>query len=260
MLKRVLGLLMTFGLLLSFVAWPLARVQASSRTIVPADLMGTYPYALTYAVHVTKGNDPQMRGTATLIGNRWLLTAGHLVTNSKGKLHPKTRLDGETNWTSHLMQLKAYQENPWSSSPFKLMPGYTGYSNRTEDLALVALTEPKTIETPIVPIAIYSDLSSLVGQTVSTMGYSSYYDGDFTEASGIVLAVEENGTLTVAMPVAKENSGSPVYLNGEMIGVLTAIGPNDPGTTMGQTATVTPFTSAVKTQLFDPNGIPSVIK
>lgn len=257
--KSISYLWLLLGLLLLIYPLKNSHADESGRTIISQDLLNSYPYNITYAIRVDKDNAADMRGTGTLIGNNWLLTAGHMLTNSRGQVGKKTRMDGETGWTSHLLALKAYKSIPLSPLPFYIMPVYAGFTDLAHDIALVKITEPQKIDTPQVPIKIHSDLSKLLGKTVSTMGYSSYYDGDYTETSGVISAVEENGTLTVEMPVAKENSGSPVYLDGELIGILTAIGPKDTSTTMGQTATVTPFTLEMKEILFDPNGISALI-
>lgn len=252
MIKTAFKTMMTLSC--SLLLLPLASVRAEDgvRSPVGQDLMGQYPYNLTYAINVNKSNAQKMRGTGTLIGNNWMLTAGHMVTDRKGVLGGQTTVEGETNGTTHTISLK-------SNHQIKVNPGYAGFSDLRNDVSLIKITSPSTVNTPQVPITVYRDPSALVGQRVSTMGYSSYYYGDYTETSGQVLKLEDDGTLTVNMPVAQQNSGSPVYLNGEMIGVLTATGPGS-GYIMGDTATVTPFTESIKANLFDPNGIPASLR
>lgn len=238
----------------------LVHAEEGIRTPVSAEEKGQFPYNMTYAWNIQKEGAPKMRCSGTLIGGNWFLSAGHCVTKPDGNYGSWNKAESEVNGGTHNLSMKMYKKNVFVKTPFKVMPGYAGYNDLKNDVSVTKVIEPGNLNTPPVPLKIYRNLSELVGKTVSTMGYSRYYRGDYTQTSGKVVAVEEDGTLTVNMPVAQENSGSPVYLNGEIIGVLTAIGPGSDGFMMGDTATVTPLTEEIKRKLLDPNGISSTVQ
>ena len=247
-------------ILLVFIPLGTAFAEEGIRTPVSSQEKSQFPYNITYAWNINKEGSSKMRCTGTIIKDNWLLSAAHCVAREDGSYGSWNTAESETNGSTHNFLMKMYKKNVFVKTPFKPMPGYAGYNDLQHDVSVTKIVEPTTINTKTPTLVIYKDLNRLIGKTVTTTGYSRYYRGDFTKTSGKITAVESDGTLTVSMPAAQENSGSAVYLDGEIIGVLTATGPGPEGMIMADTTTVTPFTLDIKSKLFDPNGISSVVK
>lgn len=256
------GLLSAF--MVSATIWSVGEALATDyiREPIVGEEALSYPNNLIYAWNIDKTDGRDMRCTGMIIGNGKFLSAGHCVTNSEGVYGSWTSASTETNDT-HPLEMKMYKKNVFVKSPFRVMPGYEGFEDLKNDVSITNITTPTqlNVDTSSVQIVIYRNLYSLIGQTVNTAGYSSHLYSDFTKTSGEVLAVEEDGTLTVDMFVIRENSGSPVFLNGQLIGVLTAIAdtPECREFSICTKATVTPFTPEIKQNLFDKNGVNSII-
>lgn len=259
-MKKIIGTFLTSLLSVVVVLGFIPAVSADYlREPVSEQERGRFPNSLTYAWNITKGDGRVMRCTGTYIGDRLFLSAGHCVTTRDGDSKKTKSAEAESNGSTHPVNFKMYKKNFLSKNPFKPMPGYSGFTDLKNDVSITTVTEPKTInlDTSNVRLAVYSDLQQLVGKEVTTVGYSNYFYGDLTKTSGRVLAVEADGTLTVDFYVAEQNSGSAVYLNGEIIGILTATADIEEcrGSAMCKLATVTPFTKDIKAKLFDPNGV-----
>lgn len=228
------------------------------REPVPLEEQGLFPNSLIYAWNIEKKNYDPMRCTGTYIGNNLFLSAAHCVTDPTGNIVAK-KASTETKGVSDTLSFSMYKKSVFHKNPFKPMPGYAGYKDFQNDVSLTTITEPNQIplDASSVRLAIYTDLSQLVGKTVNTTGYSYHLPGDLTRAEGKVLRVEQDGTLTVDFYVAEQNSGSPVYYNGEIIGILTGGADIEGclGSPICRQSTVTPFTMNIKSKLFDRNGV-----
>ena len=255
-------IILVFSLLITCLS--LQPVHGDSlREKIPIEERGLFPNSLIYAWNIEKTGYGTMRCTGTYIGNNLFLSAGHCVTDPTGNIIAK-KASTETNDTSHTLGFNMYKKSVFHKNPFKPMPDYTGYKDFQNDVSLTTITEPNkvSLDASGVQLAVYTDLNQLVGQTVSTIGYSYYFPGDMTRTEGKVLRVEQDGTLTVDFYVAEQNSGSPVYYNGEIIGILTGSADIEDclGSPMCQQATITPFTMNIKSKLFDKNGVAVAVR
>lgn len=228
------------------------------RTQITTEEKTESPYNSIYAWDIKKDNGQTFRCTGTIIDGNKILSAGHCLTDKEGNYSPKISAKTENFGNSEEDNLSISKENIFKKNPFMVMPGYKGYEDLKHDISVTTITEPKNFNfNNTTHLKIYKNLNQLIGKTVSTAGYSSYFAGDFTKTEGKVISVEDDGTLTVDMYVGEQNSGSPVYYNGDIIGVLTATAdiPECHGQAVCSQSTVTPFTEEIKQKLFDPNGI-----
>ncbi|MBF0776061.1 hypothetical protein BVE84_01035 [Streptococcus azizii] len=232
-------------------------VFAGTRQPVTPREQKNFPYNLTYSWYVTKSDGQTMRSTGTYIGNGKFLSSAHSITDRSGYYNSNITAISLAPDASEYF--KVYSQG--NSNPFKIMPGYTGFEDLKNDISITEITEPISINTRTRPakLKIYQNLTKLVGKTVDTVGYSSHTKTDFTKARGKILSVADDGTLIADLGAAKENSGSAVYLNGEIIGILTAGTDECRGQNICNRATITPLTLEIKQKLLDPNGIPSSI-
>ncbi|HFI0400957.1 TPA: serine protease [Streptococcus suis] len=264
MSKKLAMIVTTILLCFSYIS-PTKAIANTIREPLTTEEKVISPNNLIYALNIDKTENGVMRCTGTYIGDNYLLTAGHCMTDRHGSLNSTQSATAETNAASHPVAFKAFKKSVFSGNPFKPMSGYAGFQNFKNDVGLIKVSEPASVplDTSGVHLTVHNDLQYLVGKTISTVGYSRYFKGDLTKTQGTVLRVEEDGTLTVDFYVAEQNSGSPVFYNGEIIGVVTGVAdvPNCQGSPMCSKATITPFTMDMKAKLFDPNGIPvSVIE
>ncbi|MBF0818309.1 trypsin-like serine protease [Streptococcus acidominimus] len=230
---------------------------AGTRQPVTSREQKAFPYNLTYSWYVTKSDGQTMRSTGTYIGNGKFLSAAHSVTDRYGRYNSSnTAISLAPDLSEHF---KVYSQG---NNPFKVMPGYAGFNDLKNDISITEITEPISINTDTqrIKLKIYQDLTKLVGKTVETTGYSNFTRTDFTKARGKILSVESDGTLIADLGSATENSGSAVYLNGETIGVLTAITDECIGQNTCKRGTITPLTLDIKQKLLDPNGVPSSVE
>ncbi|WP_156020923.1 trypsin-like serine peptidase [Streptococcus ruminantium] len=238
---------------------PVTIVTASVREPLTNEERLVAPHHLIYPLTIDKSENGSMRCTGTYIGNNHFLTAGHCMTDRNGRINSTKSATVETNADSHTVAFKMYKKTIFHKKPFKPMQNYAGFHDFKNDVGLIKVTEPSSIplDTSTTPLTVHKNLQSLVGKTVSTIGYSRYFKGDMTKTQGTVLNIEEDGTLTVDFYIAEQNSGSPVYYNGKMIGIVTgAANVTDcQDVPMCSKATITPFTMDMKSKLFDRNGI-----
>lgn len=231
-------------------------VFAGTRQPVTPREQKNFPYNLTYSWYVTKTDGQTMRSTGTYIGNGKFLSAGHSITDRYGNYDRNTTAVSIAPDASEIF--KVYSQG---NMPFSVMPGYAGFDDLKNDISITTITEPIAVnkDTHKIKFRVYSNLNKLVGKTVTTAGYSSHTRADFTKSSGKILSIESDGTLIADLGAAKENSGSAVYLNGEIIGVLTAVTDECIGQNTCKRGTITPLTLEIKQKLLDPNGILSSI-
>lgn len=233
-------------------------VFAGPRQPVTPREQQTFPYNITYSWYVTKSDGQNMRSTGTYIGNGKFLSAAHSIADKHGYYTSNSTAIALAPDASELF--KVYSQG--GDNPFKVMPGYAGYEDLRNDISITEITEPISLNTnaQVPRLKVYQDLSKLVGKTVYTVGYSGYTRIDFTKSRGKILAIAYDGTLIADMEAAKENSGSAVYLNGEIIGLLTAGTDDCRGQTICKQAAITPLTLDIKEKLLDPNGVPCSIE
>lgn len=241
--------------LLGLCLTPTNTAFAGTRTPVSPREQKIFPYNLTYSWHVTKTDGQTMRSTGTYIGNGKFLSAGHSITDRYGNYSRSTTAVSIAPDASE--NFKVYSQG---NMPFNVMPGYAGFDDLKNDISITTITEPIAVneDTQKIRFRVYTNLNKLVGKTVTTAGYSSHTRADFTKSSGKILSVESDGTLIADLGSAKENSGSAVYLNGEIIGILTAVTDECSSQNTCKKGTITPLTLDIKRRLLDPHGISNV--
>ncbi|WP_300786120.1 trypsin-like serine protease [Streptococcus sp. 19428wC2_LYSM12] len=246
------------SLCLGLLAFAPSLAFAGTRQPVTPREQKTFPYNLIYDWYVTKSDGQTMRSTGTYIGGGKFLSSAHSITDRYGRYSSSNTAISIAPDASE--QFKVYSQG--NNNPFKVMPGYAGFDDLRNDISITEITEPISINTNSqgIKLKVYQDLSKLVGKTVYTAGYSSYTKTDFTKSKGKILSVASDGTLIADLGSAKENSGSAVYLNGEIIGILTAITDECIRQDTCKRGTITPLTMEIKQKLLDPNGIPSYVE
>lgn len=246
MQKKLLTLLLLFVSTLS--AMP---VLTEARKEVHPQEASTYPFHLTQALIAKSGSGQTVRGTGTYLGKGIFLTAAHNLTNERGQL-----LAGQTIRSYNAQGTELFHTGT-KAKAYHLPAGYQGYEDLHQDLGLIEVKSSLGIPAgqQEMKLAVYTQAQKLVGKRVSSMGFSSLTRPPYTQASGQVLAVEADGTLTADLELVAENSGSPVFLDGEIIGIITAVTEECRGQSSCSRATITPLTPELKKELLDPAGI-----
>ena len=246
MKKKLLTLLLLF--VSALLALP---VLAEARKEVGPQEAHSYPFHLTQALIARSKAGQSVRGTGTYLGKGILLTAAHNLTDERGRL-----LAGQTVRSYNAQGTEVFHTGA-TANPYHLPAGYRGYEDLRKDLGLIKVAS--SLGLPVgqqeLKLAVYTQAQKLVGKRVSSMGFSSLTRPPYTQASGQVLAVETDGTLTVDLELVEENSGSPVFLDGEIIGIVTAVTEECRGQSSYSRATITPLTPELKKELLDPAGI-----
>lgn len=247
MKKRLITLLIALTSLLLHVP-----ILAEGRQEVSSEKATTYPFHLTQALIAKARSGQTVRGTGTYLGKGIFLTAAHNLTDERGQL-----LAGQTVRSYNAQGTELFHTGA-TAKAYHLPVGYQGYEDLRRDLGLIKVKSSLGIPTAgqqEVKLAVYTQAQKLVGKRVSSMGFSSLTRPPYTQASGQVLAVEADGTLTADLELVAENSGSPVFLDGEIIGIVTAVTEECRGQSICSRATITPLTPELKKELLDPAGI-----
>lgn len=242
MKKRLLTLLLTLGSMLL----PTVMLAEARKEVSPQEA-STYPFHLTQALIAKRGSVQTTRGTGTYLGKGAFLTAAHNLTNERGQLW-----SGQTIHTYNAQGTEVFHTGS-SAKPYYLSTSYSGYEDLKNDLALIQVESSLGLPTDKqeLQLAVYLEPQKLLGKTVSTMGFSSLTRPPYTQASGKIVRVEADGTLTADLGLVQENSGSPVFLNGEIIGIITAVTEECQGQSICHQATITPLTKDLKERVLD---------
>ncbi|MBF8969938.1 S1C family serine protease [Streptococcus sp. NLN76] len=228
-----------------------APILAEARKEVSPQEASTYPFHLTQALIARIESGQTVRGTGTYLGKGAFLTAAHNLTDEQGQLR-----SGQTVETYNAQGKKVFHTGT-SATPYHLAPSYSGYEDLKNDLALIQVDSSLGLPTDKqeLKLAIYHQPQKLLGKTVSTMGFSSLTRQPYTQAAGKIIRVEADGTLTADLGLVQENSGSPVFLDGQIMGIITAVTEECRGQSICYQATITPLTQDLKKQVLDKLGL-----
>lgn len=135
------------------------------------------------------------------------------------------------------------------------MPGYLGKGDMAYDIGLVRLTRPSqrttALNTSQVRFGVYSQLSKLKGKQFTIISNSLNVGGRWAYETGTIAEVRNDGLLRANITAVQGQSGSPIIVDGEIVGVATGTLPN------GQLI-ITPLTTEIADNLLRPNGFTSI--
>lgn len=227
--------------------------SAATKPLAKTSLGNQYPYQLSYFLELDI--DTNRRSSAMYIGNGYLLTAAHAITDDSGQV-PSHRVFGYANGTN-LDNRADYSDidSGATDSVFQPMPGYFGKGDIAYDIGLVKLTRPSqrttSLNTNQVRFGVYRKLSSLKGKTFTIISNSLNVAGRWAYETGTIAEVRNDGLLRANITAVQGQSGSPIIVDGEIIGVATGTLPN------GQLI-ITPITEEVADKLLRPNGFTAI--
>ncbi|HEL2419339.1 TPA: trypsin-like peptidase domain-containing protein [Streptococcus suis] len=253
--KLLLGVaLLSVGL--SVAPPTIVEVEAQTTHVSVPALRNSYPYNLSHYLEVNVGSGQTKKGSAILIAPNTLLTAAHVVADDgTGRVTSQT-WSGNAVWgdASPYYELSEIKRTN-TFNPFIPMPGYGGTWDASRDVALVKITTPsrktQTANTANARLGIYSNTYDLVGRQFLMVSNSINLYGRWEYEYGTITEVRYDGLLQTNITGVKGQSGSPVVVDGRIIGVVSNIDSNSK-------IVITPLTMEMKTQLFDKNGIKNI--
>lgn len=252
MMKKFSILALATTCLLTFVS-PISANGADNRRPVTSQEASQFPYNLAHRLYVTKSGERQPeKCSGTLVNQNMIVTAAHCVTGANRQVSATSMKAYQGIESNNILSQTTRKAN------FKIF-GYAG--TMQNDTAVIKLDRvhrqaqntPKNVQ-----LAIYQQPAQLVGQQVQIVSHTDYVAGQFITSTGTIKETFSNGAMIIDTYSSKQQSGSAIYLNGEIIGTLqgsAAVGCAETcHLTMG-----TLFTPTTKEKLFDPNGIRNVV-
>ncbi|MBM7635287.1 trypsin-like serine peptidase [Streptococcus saliviloxodontae] len=247
----------TLGLATTVVLLFLSSLVSAETTHVSDDSMrNSYPYNISHYLQVNVGGSNK-KSSAALVAPNLLLTAAHgIADNATGQVTAQTT-SGVAVWGDASPYYEASQITKTSySNPFIVMPGYTGNRDVKRDIALVKIAQASNktqqIDTNQVRMAVYTNLRSLVGKQFTIVSNSLNLWGRWEYEVGTITGVRSDGLVTTNIKGVNGQSGSPIVVDGEIVGVATNI--------ENATSNIlfTPLTNDIYNNLLAPNGIYNV--
>lgn len=249
-----LALFTYLGLL---IVWSAAGVSAETKHVSDDILRNSYPYNISHYLQVNVGGKSTKKSSSALVAPNLLLTAAHGVSdNSTGQVTNQTT-SGVAVWGDASPYYEASQIQRTSyDNPFIVMPGYTGNRDVKRDIALVKIADPsnktRKLDSSQVKLAVYNNLQSLVGKQFTIVSNSLNLWGRWEYEVGTITSVRADGLLATNIKGVSGQSGSPIVVDGEIVGVATNI-ENSTSNLL-----FTPLTNDIYTKLLEPNGIHNV--
>lgn len=119
---------------------------------------------------------------------------------------------------------------------------------------MVKITDPSSetsnINTSQVRLRVYRNLQQLRGKKFTIVSNTINLPGRWVYETGKITKIRPDGLLETNISGVKGQSGSSIIVDGQIIGIASAIENNK--------LLITPFTEQTKINLFDPNGILNV--
>ncbi|RLY03463.1 serine protease [Streptococcus hillyeri] len=226
---------------------------AATKPLANTTLGNQYPYQLSYFLELDV--DGNRRSSAMYIGNGYLLTAAHAITDDSGQV-PSYRVFGYANGKNLDTRTDHSDiDSGAADKVFQPMPGYLGKGDMAYDIGLVRLTRPSqrttALNTSQVRFGVYSQLSKLKGKQFTIISNSLNVGGRWAYETGTIAEVRNDGLLRANITAVQGQSGSPIIVDGEIVGVATGTLPN------GQLI-ITPLTTEIADNLLRPNGFTSI--
>ncbi|HFI0234856.1 TPA: serine protease [Streptococcus suis] len=232
------------------------EVEAQTTHVSDSTLRNSYPYNLSHYLEVSVGSGQTKKGSSILIAPNTLLTAAHVVADdSNGQVTSRT-WSGNAVWgdASPYYELSEIKRTN-SANPFIPMPGYGGIWDVRRDVALVKITNPsrktQNANTANARLGIYRNTYDLVGRKFLIVSNSINLYGRWEYEYGTITEVRQDGLLQTNITGIKGQSGSPIIIDGRIVGVATNIDGSS-------RIVITPLTLEMKSKLFDKHGITNI--
>lgn len=253
MKRKIFRILFVLGLMVSFFE----NAAAATKPIEGTSLANQSPYNLSYILQVTVGENNYKKSSATLIAPNILLTVAHGIADEQtGNISEETTSASalRANLPATYTNSSDIYRSPNSENPFIIYPFYSGAWNRVNDIALVKITDPSSetsnINTSQVRLRVYRNLQQLRGKKFTIVSNTINLPGRWVYETGKITKIRPDGLLETNISGVKGQSGSSIIIDGQIIGIASAIENNK--------LLITPFTEQTKINLFDPNGILNV--
>lgn len=232
-------------------------VLAVTKPLANTHLANQSPYNLSYILQVEVDEGNYKKSSATLIAPNMLLTVAHGIADSyTGKVSDNTtignalRADASVNYNN----TSQIYRTDWAENPFIVHPRYLGEWNRTNDVALVRITDPtqetSNMNTSQIRLRVYKNLNQLRWKNFTIISNTTNLTGRWVYETGRITKVRSDGLLETNISGVVGQSGSAILVDGQIIGVASAIENNK--------VLITPLTESMKVELFEPNGIYNV--
>lgn len=234
-----------------------STVGAATKPLEGTSLANQSPYNLSYILQVSVDGDNYKKSSATLIAPNMLLTVAHgIADHQTGTVSDDTtfasalRANHSANYTNSSDIYRSLD----GENPFIVYPFYSGVWNSSNDVALVKITDPTTetanMNTSQVTLRIYRNVNQLRGKKFTIFSNAVNLSGRWVYETGKITKVRSDGLLETNISGVEGQSGSAIVIDGQIIGIASALENNK--------LLITPFTEAMKTNLFDPNGVYNV--